>query len=445
MAEYHGDRVVRLVPSSFLLIVLSGCSVRTNGLGTEDAAAAPDAGSDADDGGGLDAPGEDARCADGVLACEGGELVECVGGAITRTPCALGCSPTEALRCARVVPSNVDEPLDPAAPDVRIDSEERLDTTACTHPWLPVSSAAQMGGGLIACVISAGTFTITARGTLTAAGTSPLVVVSAGDVLVEGTFDVSATGTTPGAGGGRGGAGSGVGVGGEGRSPGAGGARSGVDDGGGGGGGLCGRGGDGGGSVAPGGEGGAVVKGWDLVPIEGGSGGGDGGGSGGAGGGGGGALQITSGTLIAIRATIHGGGGGGGAGERMTGAGGGGGSGGAVLLEAPEIRLEGVGRVSVAGGGGGGSGASGGNGAPGEDGRLALASASGGTGYASGGSGGGGATLGGGNGGVQYNGGGGGGGAGCILIRNRDGVLPTPIDTNPTVAPGVRALAVTVD
>jgi hypothetical protein len=46
---------------------------------------------------------------------------------------------------------------------------------------------------------------------------------------------------------------------------------------------------------------------------------------------------------------------------------------------------------------------------------------------------------------VQYNGGGGGGGAGCILIRNRDGVLPTPIDTNPTVAPGVRALAVTVD
>ncbi len=204
----------------------------------------------------------------------------------------------------------------------------------------------------------------------------PIVLVVEGDVMVNGTIDLSGGHemvTLAGPGGGLGGelssndGNEGAGVcGGGGGLDNAGNAGGG----GGGGGGFAGMGGLGGVAVdgALGGVGGLVCGEETLMPLVAGSGGGSGGdGSGGdtgwPGGGGGGAIQISS------KTSVRGGGSfivrGGDGDTGMSGGGGGGGSGGAVLLEAPDLTLTSLditvegGSGGVAGGGGGGGGGGG--------------------------------------------------------------------------------------
>lgn len=233
------------------------------------------------------------------------------------------------------------------------------------------------------------------RGALVRAlGTRAIIILSAGNVYVEGMFDASAfrcdgsdqPAHCGGPGGGNGGAivsaaseeATGCGPGGNGVA--------------GGGGGLGSDGAPGGGG-APGGAGGAssACPGPDLVPLRGGGGGGGGGESEqGRGGGGGGAVQITSLTSIVITrpsgaelaGILAAGGGGGGSSS----GGGGGGAGGGILLEAPSIVLRDA--VLAANGGGGGGGDNTSNATHGQDGSAGAERATGGSGSSAGGAGG---------------------------------------------------------
>ena len=377
----------------------------------------------------------------GPPRCESGALHVCEpDGTETVIPCDLGCSPSDATRCARLLPSNVDVALleDGLAPLV-LDSD--VDTATCGLSDARVQS--QVGGPEL-CVLRGSDITVPAGATVRVVGPRPLVLLATGTVRIEGTLDVSARGETPGPGGGSGG--TALSPGGDGPSPGRDGSMVDRSEGGGGGGGLCGAGGSGGSghSAAGGGGGAALGASFDLSPLTGGSGGGRGGadpaviGRGGAGGGG---LQISARGAVEIVGTILAGGGGGdGAGSLAcgvnAGAGGGGGSGGPVLIEAPTVTYGPSATIITGGGGGGGSSngcrESDDGGTDGQDGRLTADRASGGVGNGSystwGGEGGGGADPAGSTGGSVSidggNGGGGGGAAGCILVRNRDASLP---------------------
>ncbi len=257
-------------------------------------------------------------------------------------------------------------------------------------------------------------------------GNRPVILLSDGDVSIDGgTLDLtggcfnSTETTCGGAGGGNGAFGtfgaSGCGPGGNGT-----GGNNGPEAGGGGGGmGAVGaKGGDGDGT-RPGGSGGIITScpGPTLVPLGGGSGGGRGGGGdqlGGNGGGGGGGVQISSFTSISLtkagpkRGAIDAGGSGG-SGNDGNG-GGGAGSGGGILLEAPSITVSNA--TLAANGGGGGDG---GGGTDGESGTLTTQPAAGGTGGNPGGDGG--ALNDAAQPGTGPTDGGGGGGAGVGIIR----------------------------
>ncbi|UJR85291.1 hypothetical protein [Sandaracinus amylolyticus] len=424
-----------------------------------------DAGSDAGTAGqdaGRDAGMVDGGCS-GPPSCSGGQLTTCVAGAPVVTACALGCA-AAGTSCRAVVPSNVGGMVaftdGTAALDVVNDEvwiaypdtgliEVRdgnnpatvlrnvRDAGVGTNNGIRYAQIAGSGGANYG-VFVVGSLRVRQLGVLAGSGgTRSLVIVSAGDVLIEGLVTVSGTGFGPGPGGGAGGPaetdGSGAGGGHRGESD------SGLgndDDGGGGGGSHASVGAAGGDSPeADGGAEGSTYGDADLVPLRGGSGGGGGGDdSGGRGGHGGGALQITSATSITVTASgaIDAGGEGGHGGTTGglvidSGAGGGGGSGGAILVEAITVTLA-AGRVGAPGGAGG-QGArcdncsDSNNGAEGGDGSVLMVPAQGVPSNGSGGGGGAGSTLTGmaTAGSDQVNGGGGGGGSGRVRINNATG------------------------
>jgi hypothetical protein len=324
------------------------------------------------------------------------------------TTCLLGC-PSGSTTCRKHTPSNVGAvaSLTPCAPATSAITST-INTTTCT---LSSCQGLLIAAGKL-CAIRVASLTIPAGATLRAEGDSGLVILSDGDVIIDGTLDGAGQGTQPGAGGGAGGVPTGA------TSPSAGKCPGGLatcngqgklcsgctsDDCGGGGGGYGAAGGDGGldGSGAscstlP--KGGMPYGNAELVPLLAGSGGASGSNTStgdpapAAGGGGGGAIQVSAQGVIRIDGVINAGGAGGIAGVSGGGCGnggGGGGSGGAVLLEAPQIL--GSGWVTVNGGGGGG-GAYGSNAKPGEPGHSDDKAAKGGAGSGGAGAGGAGGT-----------------------------------------------------
>ncbi|WP_428262584.1 hypothetical protein [Haliangium sp.] len=309
-----------------------------------------------------------------------------------------------------------------------------------------------------ASLLAVGELEVGKDGSLWPVGSRPLIVLSEGDIVVEGDIDVSApcdgeTLACAGPGGGNGSTSQSDKA--QGCAPGGNGAGlvGTANRTGGGGGGLREDGASGGtagsGTVA-GGSGGELdpltCPNDELVPFTGGSGGGAGGLDtyGGDGGGGGGALQLTSFTSIEVRASASdfalgifaNGGGGGGA---YDGGGGGGGSGGVILLEAPAITLRSV-RITANGGGGGSGGGRSVATEDGESGQPNAEPASGGSGGGFPGGAGGTGTVSpqpGWSGGIDT--GGGGGSAGIIrfhvdpaaLIREGSIIEPAPIIAEP--------------
>ena len=287
-------------------------------------------------------------------------------------------------------------------------------------------------------ILHLGDLTVGSGATVRVVGNLPFVVISSGNIRIEGLIDAGARRQTPGAGGAR--AGQGPGAGEDGSHAGD------FQDSGGGGAGHAkagARGSDGcissggGGSdcssadTANGGAGGVAYGDVEVSTLQGGSGGGTGGTGGsdpctpGAGGAGGGAVQLYAvGTItVASGGGIQAGGGGGTRGQGAqcaAAAGGGGGSGGVIYLQAERIELQGT---LAANGGGGGAGAeSGSDGEDGSDGALNATPAAGGS------DDGGGASSSGGAGGAgttaptqgidqDENGGGGGGAVGRVVLR----------------------------
>jgi len=179
------------------------------------------------------------------------------------------------------------------------------------------------------------------------AANTPVYMLAQGDVIINGTIDVSGTNATStdigrgGPGGFNGGYGGGVGTpGGNGLGPG--GGSGGVSGGVAGAGGGFGTVGNSGGCSAPGGGGGAYGNA-RLLPLIGGSGGGGAGGTTYGGAGGAGAIVIASNTQITLNGSILANGG-----NSVTGYGGGGGSGGGIKLIADTI--SGNGSINATGG-----------------------------------------------------------------------------------------------
>ncbi len=277
-------------------------------------------------------------------------------------------------------------------------------------------------------VLAVGSLTVSQAATVSVQGSVPLVVVSVSTVSIQGPIialqvlggsnggGFASTSTGQGGGPGGGGAGLGAYVGG-------------------GGGGYCGVGGTGAngslpdsGVVAPGGS---AYGDPSLVPLVGGSAGGGGGGAAGGGGRGGGAIQISAMTSILV--------GTGGIisvpGYGASDNGGAGGSGGAILLEAPDVDIEGI----LAANGGAADEFNGGGTAPSGQ-ASALAAIN--SGDPQSGVGGAGATINGGNGStVSANSTGGGGGAvGRIRINSASGTAT--IGTYATLSPSAATACV---
>jgi len=281
-------------------------------------------------------------------------------------------------------------------------------------------------------------------------GSRALIVLSAGNVTINGAIDVSggciAGGVTcAGPGGGTGTPHEGTPA--TGCAPGGnGGGGNGLPPETGGGGGSFGTaGGPGGGDGAsdPGGVAGVLpgtCSGATLVPLMGGGAGGSGGidGDGGDGGGGGGGLQITSYTRIDLIGPGMAGrpvgiiaSGAGGRGGEASDGGGGGGAGGGILLESPVINLSNA--TVAANGGGGGGGGNDPDGSIGQSGLFGSAQAVGGDDDRQGGSGGSadGAATGGEGGGDDC----GGGGGGTGIIRFNVGQTGLILDPNVVISP----------
>jgi hypothetical protein len=282
---------------------------------------------------------------------------------------------------------------------------------------VPITEA---GGGTITAYV-AHSWKIEPTATLNVGDKLPVIMVATSTIEILGHFNAAAAGFVAVAGGNQGMAtavGMGMGGGGVGTDSSSGAAV------GGGGGSYCGSGGKGGSATATQGQAGSVYGSPTLVPLLGGSAGG-----GGAefGGGGGGAIEMVAGTSIDIGAggVVFAGGGGGYYGGAFSAgqAASGGGSGGAVLVEAPQVTVEGT--IAVNGGGGGGGTAPA---AAGADSTANAVAANGGnlgtTG--AGGNGAAGATIAGtaGSPGDAVNNlpGGGGGGVGYIRVNTRSGV-----------------------
>lgn len=385
--------------------------------------------------------------------------------------CPLGCT-TDKKRCYRLTPSNIDPkgfyglgtaPLTldgGSAQTVDIDT----DTGAISGLRAPNANAvvdgifyqrmAQQDGSTVA-VFSAASLQVAVGTTVRITGSLPVIFYLTTSATIDGVIEVRANASGPGPGGKPGGPNNGK----DGAiCPGAGkggGQKDsiGVEWEAGGGGAGYGQGGGKGadvnctlGSPALGGAAGSSWGEPTLEPLSGGCGGGAGGGpdlldthgDGGHGGHGGGAIQISAGTELIVSAT---GGidaaGGGGEGGHYGAAGGGGGSGGAILLEAPEIGLQGVLAANGGGGGAGSASAFTENAADGKDGLLSEHQAPAGlkdtfglgTDGGKGGAAEGGATSGF-DSALDCNGGGGGGGAG--RLRFNSNLAPT----GGTLSPG---------
>jgi hypothetical protein len=405
-----------------------------------------------------DPGGFDDHCSTNILYRCGAD-----GSGWTVTPCDLGCTAEGVVpHCFEMLPSNVTDPA------LLVAGAAGLDATGLRFVLFETDTGAirawDAAGVELAAIRAAGegdvggiVFTVQAQGSgapdlgiwsfaavsvpagvdVLGAGARAWVILSAGDVRIDGILHASASpwfaigaatiahdNPGPGAAAGGGADANGGGLGG---------GERGFEadwwvDSGGGGGALGGYGGMGGEvSGRSGGGGGATYAAATLVPLFGGSGGGGGAdGDGGRGGHGGGALEIASWTGIWLRTgggiTSGGGGGQGGHAADDGGGGGGGGSGGAILLEAPRIDIGGI--VAVNGGGGGGGAQDGStSGWSGGPGALGVASAAGGPGGGNGTAGGYGAAgayvngFPGENDGDDKNGGGGGGGAGRIRLN----------------------------
>ena len=345
------------------------------------------------------------------------------------------------------VPSHIYPDYTLTAPSVHITSDTIVDTSAGTitlNGAAPAALATMVHSGDVS-VWSVGKLAIDSGVTLEVVGSRPLVVVSAGVVLIDGVFAVYSDRKRPGPGGAA--PSSGAGKGADGIRP-----TSTVASGGGGAGHVTAGGAGGTQGAAAGGVEGPIVNANDAL-LVGGAGGGNGGGfagnvcsdpTRGTGGFGGGALQISAVGKITISSTgvIDAGGGAGLGGckeglpdDHLTG-GGGGGAGGLVVLESTTaIDLQLGGEIAAGGGGGGEGGSTLDHGADGESGlsQSASISAMGGTGNGGGAGGNGGyGTVGtanspfGGFGGVVGTGGGGGGGSvGHLFLGSRAPSTPT--------------------
>jgi len=254
---------------------------------------------------------------------------------------------------------------------------------------MPVASAlvAQTSSGQMVRVVSVSSLTVGATSLATYTllgfrGSHPVVIVSFGDITVDGALFAGASGARSGPGGGSGPVcGNGTGTDGDERT-----LTDGTGGSGGGGGGYGSKGGkgsnvegaSGGGNPISGGNTGGNTE---IVPLRGGCSGGSGGLLGSAGGGGGGGMQVFANGTITVSGlvTVRGGGGqppadqGGGGNDQAASSGGsGGGSGGSLLLEAATIDVTATGVIAANGGGGGQGTRTGGelyHGDPGQDGH----------------------------------------------------------------------------
>jgi hypothetical protein len=291
-------------------------------------------------------------------------------------------------------------------------------------PYVFVS--AKQGDGSSVGLLAAGSLSIPASSQLILKGSVPLVVWARGAVDIQGSLvadpafrELNGGGAVQTASGAGGGAGGGA-------------AASDTAYVAGGGGGYCGAGGTGANSVvdAGGAQGGGAYGNATLTPLVGGaSGGGEGAGL--EGGEGGGAIEIVAGQSILVGTggivTVPG--------RGATGNGGGGGSGGAILLEAPEVTVNGV----LAANGGGAGVFSGGGGA--QDGQPSAVPARGQTASSAVGSAG--TQIRGADGTSTSNNAtsGGGGGAGRIRINTTSGAAT--IGSQATVSPAQTTSCVT--
>jgi len=384
----------------------------------------------------IDAPACASTCQSSTM------ILDCTSN--TAVECPLGCtSDPSGDRCAWPTPSNGADMthLAGVTKDLTITANTTLETdlgtinvdgtvTFIRSPGLGLQNGMRftlLGSGVV--VLGVKSLTVQQNARLRIAGSHPVIILSAGDILIEGLVDASAnllTCSAPtqrqcgGPGGGTGGGPTSTGGGCTGGGAGFNG--SGDETGGGGGGYGTPAGGSGGAGDNLGGAGGAGnCSTQEVVPLVGGSGGG-GGGNGGVGGGGGGALQLSAlGSILvrtpssATRAGIRANGAGGAEGGLGTG-GGGGGSAGAILLEGQKVTIDAATLTANAGGGGGGN-----SGGDGSDGRFDDQGASGGTNGRAGGTGASrNSTPGNGTGGGDGTGGGG-GGIGRIFINSGNG------------------------
>jgi len=485
-----------------LIFALAGCNFHLSGDnggagGGDDLAAGGDDLGDVDLGGGgndlttaNDIAGLPIVCTAGSASCNGGTLVSCPDGtAEMMTTCSLGCSTTNGAHC---------EQMYPRAPVARSD----FDTTGLTDITINMGGGISTDNGQINAgnnifrhpntdanayevhdgigfhvvsipgqttrlgIFTFKSLTIPQGQSFNTYGSNGLALVSAGNITLAGTVDVTcaanvfvaalggAANAKPylgGPGGGNGGIPGGTSKDGVSIVSGGGGAGADITHQAGGGGGAFGDiGGPGGDEGAnTGGAGGLAYGDGAMTMLLGGSGGGAGGlggviGDPNGGGGGGIALVVAQGTLTLgggnMVGGVNAGGCGGGAATGV--GGGGGGAGGAVYLQALAVHITNNGGVAANGGGGGAANTNGGM-SSGKSGTISTTAAGGGSGgSASGGAGGVvGSTDGKTGGSSAMAGAGGGGGVGRVRIETQSGAAT--IDGNGIQSPN--AIQGTID
>lgn len=306
----------------------------------------------------------------------------------------------------------------PTLPPLTLDfASKAIDTDGTTDCITPAAGSAIAS----ACIVAAGTITI--NGTLRATGSKPLIVIATTSFTINGNgvIDVASRGTERGAGsrmtcntGGGGAGGNAGGIGGS----------------------FATRGGLGGsGGTGSSGSQQAIAALQDLV---GGCAGFNGGGiavvNRGPGGFGGGAVLVISPSII-VNNRINASGAGGGGGLTGLAGGGGGGSGGAIVLDTPNLTLNGGALLWAQGGGGGEGAATVSGGDPGDPGSTPGTAAAGGSGInPQGGDGGNGAVSNDASNGNNGNDGGGGGGGGAGYVRTTDTSVPTGGSSFPPIS-----------
>ncbi|MBK7864406.1 MAG: hypothetical protein IPJ65_38550 [Archangiaceae bacterium] len=251
--------------------------------------------------------------------------------------------------------------------DATLDTDSALWSGTCVTPPPKSFLVDPHHGAKVLRVVAARTLTVTTQGSLSVRGSLPLAFAVLGAATIAGVIDVSADGGTGGPGslslsacGAAAGSPATVGT-----SAGGGGAAHG---------GNGAKGGDAFTLAGSGGLAGARTSDATLVPLRGGC-------SGGVGavptavlaaegGGGGGALQLTVGGACLISGKLLANGAGGAGGPLGRGGGAGAGSGGGIVLEGPNLVLDGMARVLTNGGGGGQGGSATTAGKPGDPGAT---------------------------------------------------------------------------